>query len=114
MHEVLLGLADNPVVRLNHAVAVAMVDGPVAGLTHLDALDHDDRITQSHRWHAVRAHLLHQAGDLEGAEAAYRAAAERTTKPALRRYLHDQATCLHRHSHDSSPHDDGATDPAPA
>ena len=32
LYEVLLGLSDNPVVALNHAVAVAMVRGPQAGL----------------------------------------------------------------------------------
>src|SRR5918993_2345644 len=32
LYEVLLGLADNPVVRLNHAAAVAMARGPQAGV----------------------------------------------------------------------------------
>jgi RNA polymerase sigma factor (sigma-70 family) len=91
LYEVLLRLSDNPVVRLNHAVAVAMVDGPAAGLARLDALDHDDRMAQDHRLHAVRGHLLQRAGDPEAATAAYLAAAERTTNVALQRYLHHQA-----------------------
>ncbi|HSJ60983.1 MAG TPA: DUF6596 domain-containing protein, partial [Jiangellaceae bacterium] len=38
LYEVLLQISDNPVVRMNHAVAVAMVRGPEAGLELLDRL----------------------------------------------------------------------------
>lgn len=44
-----MGLADNPVVRLNHAVAVAMVHGPSAAFELLDALQGDDRLARDHR-----------------------------------------------------------------
>jgi predicted RNA polymerase sigma factor len=94
LYEVLLRLGDNPVVWLNHAVALAMVDGPAAGLARLKALDHDDRMAQDHRLHAVRGHLLQQGGDPAAARAAYLAAAERTTNLALQRYLHNQADRL--------------------
>jgi hypothetical protein len=52
----LLRIVDNPVVALNHAVAVAMVRGPHAGLDLLGKLEADERVAGDHRLHAVRAH----------------------------------------------------------
>src|SRR5262249_3999927 len=54
-------LPGNPMVSLNHAVAVAMADGPAAGLALLE--DVEAALPGSHRPVAVRAHLLEQAGD---------------------------------------------------
>jgi RNA polymerase sigma factor (sigma-70 family) len=79
--------SDNPVVRLNHAVAVAMVHGPLAGLAFLDGLDEDSRMLGHHRLDAVRAHLLEMAGEPGAAIAHYRAAARRTTSIPERHYL---------------------------
>ncbi|GII60838.1 RNA polymerase sigma24 factor [Sphaerisporangium krabiense] len=91
----LLGRIDpNPVVTLNHAVAVAMVKGPRAGLDLLADLDGDERMAGSHRPDAVRAHLLEMDGDLDGARAAYRAAARRTTSLPEQRYLDSRAARL--------------------
>ena len=67
----LLGLSDNPVVELNHAVAVAMVNGPQAGLDLLAQLETDERLADDRRLHAVRAHLLEMAGDRAAARDAY-------------------------------------------
>jgi RNA polymerase sigma factor (sigma-70 family) len=78
-------LTDNPMVTLNRAVAAAMVDGAGAGLALLDGLD--GRLGDHHRLHAVRAHLLEQAGDMVAAAAAYRAAAARTANLREQRYL---------------------------
>jgi predicted RNA polymerase sigma factor len=58
LYELLQQISDNPVVDLNHAVAVAMVDGPRKGLALLD-----NRLDGDHRLHSVRAHLLELAGD---------------------------------------------------
>ncbi|HWN67795.1 MAG TPA: hypothetical protein VNM90_09150 [Haliangium sp.] len=69
-------MSDNPMVTLNHAIAVAMVHGPAAGLERLDALVRDGRLEGHHRLDAVRAHLLERAGDREGAIACYRRAAD--------------------------------------
>ncbi len=98
LYELQLRISDNPVVSLNHAVAVAMVEGPDAGLARLAALQSDDRMAQDHRLHAVRGHLLEKAGDLESAKAAYESAAARTTSVPLRRYLHGRAARLDRPS----------------
>jgi predicted RNA polymerase sigma factor len=43
LYEVLKRMSDNPMVRLNHAVAAAMVHGPGKGLELLDALETDAR-----------------------------------------------------------------------
>ena len=94
LYEVLLDHADNPVVALNHAVAVAMVHGPSAGLALLDPLGKDDRLVADHRFHAARAHLLELAGDGRGAHVAYLEAAARTMSTPQQRYLHRRAARL--------------------
>jgi predicted RNA polymerase sigma factor len=91
LYERLLALADNPVVALNRAVAVAMVDGPRAGLDRLAEVESDQRIAGDHRLPAVRAQLLEQLGDRAGALAAYDEAARRTRNVPQRRYLHARA-----------------------
>ncbi|THA23834.1 sigma-70 family RNA polymerase sigma factor [Streptomyces sp. RKND-216] len=77
----------SPVVRLNHAVAVAMVRGPEFGLALLDTLRDDPYLARGHRLAAARGHLLDMAGDREAARAAYRDAARRTLSDPERRYL---------------------------
>jgi RNA polymerase sigma factor (sigma-70 family) len=94
LYELLRQLSDNPVVALNHAVAVAMTDGPRAGLELLGALQADERIAGDHRLHAVRGHLLELAGDRAGARDAYQAAAARTTNLPQQRYLNARAARL--------------------
>jgi RNA polymerase sigma factor (sigma-70 family) len=94
LYELLMRLADNPVVRLNHAVAVAMVRGPHAGLALVDELDADDRIADDHRVHAVRGHLHEMAGQRAAARDSYLAAARQTTSLPRQRYLHAQADRL--------------------
>ena len=85
-------MTGNPMVALNRAIAAAMVDGPAAGLALLEPLEHS--LGDHHRLHAVRAHLLEMAGDLERAAADYRAAASRTTSLPEQRYLLTQAARL--------------------
>ena len=87
-------MSDNPMVTLNHAIAVAMVHGPPAGLELLKALDADGRLAGHYRLDAVRAHLLELAGDHEAALAHYRAAAGGTASIPERHYLTTQAARL--------------------
>jgi RNA polymerase sigma factor (sigma-70 family) len=94
LYEVLLRISDNPVVALNHAVAVAMVRGASAGLDLVGRLEADPRIASDHRLHAVRAHLLERAGDRPAARAEYLAAAALTASVAQQRYLHARAAAL--------------------
>jgi RNA polymerase sigma factor (sigma-70 family) len=94
LYEVLLRISDNPMVALNHIVAVAMVDGGQAGLDLLGELAADDRIAQDHRLYAVRAHLLEMVGDGAAAREAYLAAATRSTSLPQQRYLNARAARL--------------------
>jgi RNA polymerase sigma factor (sigma-70 family) len=87
LYDVLDRVSPGPVVTLNRAVAVAMVHGPRAGLAELGTLDEDERMAQSHRLHAVRAHLLEMAGDVPGAREAYLRAARMTASVPEQRYL---------------------------
>jgi len=94
LYEVLERVAPNPMVTLNHAVAVAMAQGPQAGLDMLASLHADDRLARHHRLDAVRAHLLEMAGDFASARASYRTAARRTTSLPEQRYLEARAAAL--------------------
>jgi RNA polymerase sigma factor (sigma-70 family) len=94
LYGLLKRMSDNPMVTLNHAIAVAMVNGPPAGLELLKALDADERMAGHYRLDAVRAHLLEMAGDREAAIARYRAAAGRTTSIPERNYLSTKAARL--------------------
>jgi RNA polymerase sigma factor (sigma-70 family) len=94
LYDLLERLTPNPIVTLNHAVAVAMAEGPEAGLELLGTLDDDERMARHHRLEAVRAHLLELAGDRAGACAAFQTAARRTTSLPERRYLEAQAARL--------------------
>jgi predicted RNA polymerase sigma factor len=86
----------SPVVRLNRAVAMAMVEGPDAALVIVDALLRDNLLSksQSHRVHAVRAHLLDMRGDREAARAEYVAAAAGSANTRERDYLITKAAAL--------------------
>jgi RNA polymerase sigma factor (sigma-70 family) len=80
-------MSDNPMVKLNRAIAAAMVYGPRAGLARLEPLDADPRMTGHYRLDAVRAHLFEMDGDPERAVAHYRAAADGTASIPERNYL---------------------------
>jgi predicted RNA polymerase sigma factor len=73
-------------------VAVAVVDGPRVGLSLLGPPE--GKLGGQHRFNAVRAHLLEQAGERAAAIADYEAAAELTTSLPERNYLLRQAARL--------------------
>ena len=94
LYDLLDRISDNPVITLNHAVAVAMVRGPEEGLSFLDQLATDERMATHHRLPAVRAHLLEEAGEYHLASENYRAAARLTTSLPERRYLEGRMAVL--------------------
>jgi RNA polymerase sigma factor (sigma-70 family) len=94
LYDVLKRMSENPMVRLNHAVAAAMVHHPEKGLALLDELETDARVANHHRLYAVRAHLLELAGRRDEAVANYRAAAMKTASLPERNYLLRQAARL--------------------
>ncbi len=97
LYELLLQISDNPVIALNHAVAVAMADGPTSGLQRLETLAADKQLAEDHRLYAVRAHLLEMNGETAAAREAYRAAARRARNLPQQRYLIGRATRLLDH-----------------
>ncbi len=94
LYDLLEAMTPSPVVALNRAVAVAMVHSPQAGLGVLATLQADERMDNSHRLTAVRAHLLELAGDRDGAVAEYNLAARQTASLPERRYLEERAARL--------------------
>jgi RNA polymerase sigma factor (sigma-70 family) len=97
LYELLLQISDNPIVALNHAVAVAMADGPTMGLQRLETLAADKQLAEDHRLYAVRAHLLEMSDDIPAAREAYQAAANRATNLPQQRYLIRRAARLADH-----------------
>jgi RNA polymerase sigma factor (sigma-70 family) len=82
-------LTDNPVVRLNRAVAVGEADGAQSGLTALGQVD-----PTVPRYTAVAAYLHERAGDLALASRLYGEAARSATNLAERDHLTRQAARL--------------------
>ena len=83
-------LTDNPVVRLNRAVAVGEADGARAGLAALEQVD-----PTVPRYTAVAAYLRERSGDLPLAARLYGDAARAATNLAERDHLTRQAARLH-------------------
>jgi predicted RNA polymerase sigma factor len=92
LYDVLAGLAPGPMVALNRTVAVAMVRGPAAALAELNDVAAEPGLIGHHRVDAVRAHLLDELGDREGAREYYLRAAQRTRSLPEQRYLLARAT----------------------
>ena len=90
LYTVLLRIQPSPVVRLNHAVAVAMADGPEKGLSLLDPLDDDPRIRRYHLFHSARGGLLRMAGRNAAATDAYERALSLCSNDVERRFLEDR------------------------
>ncbi|WP_238012512.1 DUF6596 domain-containing protein [Dactylosporangium sp. AC04546] len=94
LYQLLSSVSPNPMVTLNHAVALSMVQGPEAALQMIAPLDDDPRMAKHHRLAAVRAHLLERAGRREEAREWYALAARRTTSLPEQRYLESKAAAL--------------------
>ncbi|MEO7096662.1 MAG: DUF6596 domain-containing protein, partial [Polyangiales bacterium] len=87
LYAVLMRMSDNPMIALNHAVAVAMAEGIAKGLPLVEELARDPRIQGHYRLDAVRAHLLERSGAIAAALPCYEAAAAKTASIPERDYL---------------------------
>ncbi len=83
----LLEVMPQPIVALNHAIAVAMAEGPDRGLVLVDELGASGELSGYHLLHATRADLLRRLGRGAEARAAYLQALELTSSDAERRFL---------------------------
>jgi RNA polymerase sigma-70 factor (ECF subfamily) len=86
LYDALLLVRDDPVVRLNRAVALAEVAGPVAAWAEVAALD-GAALARFIPYHALRADLLRRLDRREEARAAYQAALDLAPAPAEGRWL---------------------------
>jgi len=87
LYALLLQIAPNAVVELNHAVAIAMVDGLEEGLRLMNAIAARGELREYHLLHAARADLLRRLDRRDEAIAAYEAALELATLEPERRFL---------------------------
>ena len=87
LYDALLVHRDDPVVRLNRAVAMAEVLGVDEAMKEIELLD-GDSLAQFLPYHAVRADLLRRAGRLEESRAAYQTTLALNPAPAERLWLH--------------------------
>jgi len=91
LYGLLMSLTDNPMVRLNHAVAAAMVHGPHEGLRLVALLDSIPALTGHFRLDAVRGFLWEKAGNPGVAAGFYQSASEKTPSLPERDHLRLQA-----------------------
>jgi len=94
LYQLLESLTPGPMITLNRIIAHAMVHGPAAGLQELATAATDPALADHHRTHAVRAHLLDEAGDTDAARDEYQLAARRTLSIPEQHYLQERAARL--------------------
>jgi RNA polymerase sigma-70 factor (ECF subfamily) len=93
LYDALLALRDDPIVRLNRAVALAEIAGPAAALDAVDALE-CPALHAFLPWHAVRADLLARLGRDDAARVAYAAALALQPERAERSWLEMRLVAL--------------------
>ena len=86
LYEALVIMKPTAGARVSHAAVVGKVEGPAAGLALLDRIAEREIVNYQPSW-AVRAHLLTEAGDAEGASNAYRTAIGLSDSEAVRQFL---------------------------
>jgi RNA polymerase sigma-70 factor, ECF subfamily len=94
LYDALSAITDSPVVKINHAVALAETCGAPAGLAVLDALADDARLAEYQPYWAARAGLLARAGEVAAADQAYQRAIGLESDPAVRDFLQQRRMAL--------------------
>ena len=87
LYERLLEVTANPLVKLNHAVAVGMATGPEDGLALVGRLGASGELRNYHLLYATRADFLRRLGRNSEAADAYCEALNLARTDAERRYL---------------------------
>jgi RNA polymerase sigma factor (sigma-70 family) len=93
-YEALAGIAPNPIVELNRAVAVSMATGPASALLIVDRIAAGGTLRGSHLLPSVRGELLARLGRVEEARAEYATAAALTANMPERDVLLAKAAAL--------------------
>jgi len=94
LYEALIRIGDNPVLRLNRAVALSYCGALRDALEAVEALA--DSLTKYQPYHAARAELLARSKRTDEAAAAYRVALDLSERPDERRFLAEQLARLDR------------------
>lgn len=81
------GSAGDPIVGLNHAVAIAMAGDAQAGFDRLDAIQASGALDAYHLFHVARAELLERLGQPEAAHDALVRARAAATHPVEQEFL---------------------------
>jgi RNA polymerase sigma-70 factor, ECF subfamily len=92
-YDILVDLRDDPIVRINRAVALAEAKGAEEGLAELDGLD-AAALAEFLPFHAARADLLARLGQVSEAWAAYDRALALGPGEAERRFLEERQAVL--------------------
>jgi RNA polymerase sigma-70 factor (ECF subfamily) len=90
LYDQLLDITPTPVVALNRAVVVAEANGPLAALDLINQLP----LENYYLFHGIRADLFRRLGRRDQAEAAYRAAIERTDNQAEIRFMEERISAI--------------------
>jgi RNA polymerase sigma-70 factor (ECF subfamily) len=90
LYDQLLAITPSPVVALNRSVAVAEIDGPRVALELIEELP----LEHYYLFHAIQADLLRRLGHGDQAEAAYRAAIERSDNAAEIAFMKERISAI--------------------
>ena len=90
LYDQLISITPTPVVALNRAVAVAETSGPQSALELIDELP----LEHYYLFHAIRADFFRRLGHRDQAEAAYRAAIERTENAAETAFMEERISVI--------------------
>ena len=87
LYSLLLRHGEDPVVRMNRAIAVGRRDGPAAGLALLEQLGGEPELARHHPYQVARALFLTETGRTAEAERAWGRAHELAGNSAERRFI---------------------------
>lgn len=87
LYSMLLALHDDPVVRMNRAIAVGRAQTPAAGLALLEELREEPGMDGHHPFHVALGLFLTETGRLQEAEVAWGRALELAENTAERRFI---------------------------
>ncbi|OUZ12458.1 RNA polymerase subunit sigma-24 [Aeromicrobium sp. PE09-221] len=87
LYDLLLARGDDPIVRMNRAIAIARRDSPAEGLVLLRNLEGVPELERHHPFHASLALLYTEVGDAEAARAAWERALDLVEGAPQRRFI---------------------------
>jgi predicted RNA polymerase sigma factor len=96
LYDALLALDGSVVVAINRALAIAELHGPSAALEAIEGVAADVRLAEYQPYWAARAELLAKTGADGEARHAYEIAIGLERDPAVRRFLQERQSKLHR------------------